>query len=112
MNPQDIVILTPRGRLDAASARPLEAELKQHLADGRVRVIVDLKDTRYIGSNGLRVLLAALKQAKARGGAVKLCCLSPRLIEILEMVGLDCVFEIFATRAEAEASMRRQSERG
>ena len=102
---KDITVLTPCGRLDAAGARPLEAELEQHIAADQVQLLVDLKDVRYISSNGLRVLLAALKSAQKRGGALKLCCLSPRLMEIFQVAGFDRVFEIFETREQAEASM-------
>ena len=100
----EIQIIAPRGRLDAAGARPLEAELKQRIAAGKTRVIVDLRETRYIGSNGLRVLLAALKLARKRGGAVKLCGPATRLKEIFAMAGFDRVFEIFETREQAEKS--------
>lgn len=99
-----ITVLTPRGRLDAVGARPLAAELDQHLAAGRINLIVDLKDTRYISSNGLRTLLTAMRDAQKKGGMLKLCCLRPRLEEIFEMSGFDRVFEIFATREEAEKS--------
>ncbi|MBI3914962.1 MAG: STAS domain-containing protein [Chloroflexi bacterium] len=100
----DITLLTPRGRLDAAGTRPFEAEMKQHIAGGRVRLLVDLSETTYISSNGLRVLLAALKETQTRGGALVLCCLKPRLAEIFEMSGFDRVFEIFSTRVAAEKS--------
>jgi anti-anti-sigma factor len=99
-----ISIVTPQGRLDAASARSLEAELQQRIAAGETRLIVDFESTRYVGSNGLRVLLVALKQVQQQGGALKLCCLAPRLKEILAMAGFDRVFEIFDTREQAEKS--------
>ena len=101
---QAIQIITPQGRLDAAGTRPLEAELKQRIAAGETRLIVDLQKTRYIGSNGLRVLLVALKQAKKHGGTLKLCGLAARLKEIFAMAGFDHLFEIFETCEQAERS--------
>ena len=101
---QAIQIITPQGRLDAAGTRPLEAELKQRIAVGETRLIVDLQKTRYISSNGLRVLLAALKQAKKRGGTLKLCGLAARLQEIFAMAGFDRLFEVFETCEQAEKS--------
>jgi len=102
----EIRIIAPQGRLDAAGAQPLEVELKQRIAAGETRLIVDFQETRYIGSNGLRVLLAALKQAQEQGGALKLCGLIARLKEIFVMAGFDRVFEIFETREDAEKSFR------
>jgi anti-anti-sigma factor len=106
MMKHEIQIITPQGRLDAASARPLEAELKQHIAAGETRLIVDLQDARYIGSNGLRVLLAALKEANKHGGTLKLCGLTTHLKAIFEMAGFDRVFEVFDTREQAEKSFK------
>lgn len=101
MNDTNLIILTPRGRLDADGARPLQAELASHLEDGHIHLLVDFAETRYISSNGLRILLAAQKRAQKQGGAVKLCALSPRLLEIFEMAGFDRVFEIIPTREQA-----------
>lgn len=98
------ILIVPHGRLDAASTRPLEAELAEHLANGTYTLIVDFTHTTYISSNGLRILLAAHRQAQEHGGALKLCALSERLREIFAMVGFDRVFEIFETRAQAEQS--------
>ena len=104
MNPTDVNILAPQGRLDAAAARPFEDVWKQHVAEGRYQILVDLKDIHYISSNGLRTLLNAARTSRKHGGADKLCCLSPRLFEILEMAGFDRVFEIFPDREQALAS--------
>jgi anti-sigma B factor antagonist len=102
----EIAYIAPQGRLDAAGARPLEAELARHIAAGQVLLLIDLEKTRYISSDGLRALLAAQKQAKKLGGALKLCCLSRRLVEIFEMSGFDRVFEIFEDREAAEKSFQ------
>ncbi len=102
MSTAEFTVVRPRGRLDAGGAPALERELRQHLTLGRRHLLVDLSDTSYISSNGLRVLLAALKTARQNGGALKLCCLSARLVEIFEMVGFDQVFDIYETRDAAE----------
>ncbi len=102
---QDFVVLTPAGRLDAAGAHALEAEWKQQIAAGNTRILVNLKDARYISSSGLRTLLAAARAAEKHGGTLKLCCLTARVAEIFEMAGFDRVLEIFATYEEATRSM-------
>lgn len=107
MNESNFVMLVPQGRLDAAGVRPFEAEWRQHLANGETNLLIDLEGTRYISSSGLRSLLAAARGAKKGGGAVKLCCLSARLREILEMAGFDQVFEIYPDRRRAEEAFRQ-----
>ncbi len=112
MSATETIVVRPKGRLDAAGAPQLEQELKQRLAKGESRLIVDLTDISYISSNGLRVLLTALKNARKNGGALKLCCMNSRLAEIFEMVGFDQVFEIYNTRAEAERAFTEKSKQG
>ncbi len=102
MNVQEVTVVRPHGRLDAAGSPQLESELGRALGQGHTNLVVDLSDTSYISSNGLRVLLGALKVARHRGGGLRHCCLSPRLTEIFEMVGFNEVFEIYSNRAEAE----------
>ena len=103
---QSITVITPTGRLDAARARPFGAELQQQIVNGAINVLVDFKDATYISSHGLRVLLMANKQARQLGGAVKLCGLNNRLLEIFELAGFNQVLEIFETREQAETSFK------
>jgi anti-sigma B factor antagonist len=107
MEQKNFIVLAPAGRLDAAGARTFETEWKQQIAAGHTRILVDLKDTRYISSAGLRTLLAAARTAKRHGGALCLCCLTPRVKEIFEMAGFDRVFQVFATYEQAEESMNQ-----
>ncbi len=109
MSRPETIVIQPQGRLDAAGAPLLEAALKQRLAQGESRLIVDLTEVSYISSKGLRVLLTALKTARKNGGALKLCGMNARLAEIFEMVGFDQVFEIYPTRAEAERAFTEKS---
>lgn len=104
MKTTQVTVVRPRGRLDAAGAPALDTELRQHLALGHRHLLVDLSETSYISSNGLRVLLASFKAARQSGGTLKLCCLSARLAEIFEMAGFDQVFDIYGTRTAAEGA--------
>lgn len=110
MKTQNITVLEPQGHLDAIGARPLETELAARIAEGHTHLVVDLTHVRYISSNGLRVLLVAQKNAQKQNGALALCGLSPRLIEIFEMAGFDRVFQIFETREQAIQSMNQSNQ--
>lgn len=98
--------VTVEGRLDAATVPALEKTLERLLFDGQARLVVDLAAVNYISSSGLRALLTARRQARARGGDVFLCCLHPRVREIFEMVGFTSVFGIYANRDEAAAAFQ------
>jgi anti-sigma B factor antagonist len=94
------------GRLDQTLTPKLEETLNEILDNGNYNLVVDLTNTTYINSGGLRCLVSAWRRAKANQGSLKLCGLNSRLQEIFTMVGFDKVFEIYADCAEARALAR------
>ncbi len=82
------------GRVDAATAPELEAQLYELLAQGEAQIVVDMAEVNYISSSGLKVLLATLRQARRQQGNLALCNLQPKVAAILEMAGFDLVFPI------------------
>jgi len=84
----DVVVLSPRGRVDHATAEALRAALAPHLArcaQGQDHVVLDFGGVDYISSAGLRVLMLAAKQAKAQGGFLAVAAVQPLVHEILEI---------------------------
>lgn len=69
--------------------------------------MVDMTEARYVSSDGLRVLMRASKAIKQNGGSMVLCCLTPRLSEIISMAGLDHILEIHATRTAAQRALEQ-----
>ncbi len=100
-----IKIVLPQGRLDALGARNAWTELEPLTREQNARVLVDMTETRYISSDGLRVMMRASKAVKSNGGKLVLCCLNARITEIVTMAGLDHVLEIHTTRAAAQRAL-------
>ena len=100
----EITLLTPRGRLDAAGAQPLEKELAEHVAAGRTHLLVDMSQVTYVSSVGLRVFWTIMERARHNGGTLKLCALTPRVLDTFKLAGFDRILPILATRADAEDS--------
>ncbi|MDW5562818.1 MAG: STAS domain-containing protein [Methanomassiliicoccus sp.] len=99
-----IRIIDTIGRIDAYSAKTLEDCLKKAMGEGHQNILVDLKDTDYISSGGLRVFLATLKELRKNGGSLKLCCLTPAVLKIFKLAGFTSIFSIFASEQEALGS--------
>jgi anti-anti-sigma factor len=102
----DTVVVSPVGRIDQSSADAFEEKLAPHLArctDREDRLIVDLSGLEYISSAGLRVLMLAAKQSKAKGGTFLLTGLQPLVQEIFEISKFTMVFSITPTLREALA---------
>ncbi len=99
-----IEILEMNGRLDLAGAEIAERfykDFRQSLKP-KTLLIVSFKNVEYISSSGLRVLLAAFKEIQAGGGAMVLCDMNVAVEEVFNFAGLDSVFRIYPTMAEAQ----------
>ena len=56
--------IRPSGDIDMAVADRLQHVLTSHLANGAVRVVVDLGDVSFLDSSGIRALVIAHRFAK------------------------------------------------
>ncbi len=99
-----ITILYLEGRIDGEGALELDKALQGVLADGHVRLVLDMSQVSYINSAGLRTLADALSQAQQRQGDVKLVTLSPKVLRVLQIIGFDRFFDMHASLPEALAA--------
>jgi anti-sigma B factor antagonist/stage II sporulation protein AA (anti-sigma F factor antagonist) len=103
----DVVVLAPKGRVDHATSEELRQALEPHLAAcaaGRDHVVLDLAGVDFISSAGLRVLMLAAKQAKARGGFLALAAVQPLVAEILEISKFTLVLRTLPSVRDAVAA--------
>jgi anti-sigma B factor antagonist len=99
-----VTVVSPHGDIDMAVSDELRVRLGTLVDRGRVRLVLDLDAVMYIDSSGLGALVAAMKQARAAGGDIKVCALAGDVRAVLEMTRLDKVLPIHATRDEAVAA--------
>ncbi len=97
-----VTLVLVDGRLDQGQNGELEAALNELLADDQIKLVVDLSQTSYINSGGLRCLVTVWRKARQQEGNLVLSGLNPRLQDIFRMVGFDKVFQIFPTNAKAQ----------
>jgi anti-anti-sigma factor len=105
----DVVVVAAAGRVDHANADTFRVQLWPSLASckaGGDRLVLDLAGLEYISSAGLRVLMLASRDVKARNGAVVVCGLQPIVREIFEISRFNIVFRVLADRAAALAELR------
>jgi len=96
------VIVTASGEIDLYTAPALQAELAAVLGGGHpVRVVVDLSGVEFCDSTGMNVLLSAMKRARERGGALDLAGPQPAVRKVLQVTGLDSVFNVVEDSADA-----------
>lgn len=100
----DVVVFICNGRVDSNTAKTLQSTVLGRIQEGADRVVMDLANTNYISSAGLRVILMAGKQIKAAGGRFVLCGMQPSVRDVFEVTGFLRLFEVRDTRQAAVES--------
>lgn len=92
----EAVIYSTPARLDASSSPQVDAELKKLLKEGVDNLEIDMRETRYISSNGLRVILNTKKSLNAKKGNLTLRNLSPQVMDVFDVTGFSGFLQIEA----------------
>jgi anti-anti-sigma factor len=90
-------LVTVSGRIDSATAPDLEKLLLGLVQAGRKNIVVNLAQTDYISSAGLKALLSAqMKVRKALPpGDVVISGIQPELKDSFDLVGFDRLFSFY-----------------
>ena len=81
------------GRLDTPAAPGAQKEIMGALCDV-TELVYDLENLEYISSAGLRILIASLKEMKAKDGSMTLINVSEGVREILDLTGFGLILDI------------------
>jgi anti-sigma B factor antagonist len=100
-----IWLMSISGRIDSNYSGELERALNTAINENS-RIIIDLKDTEYISSSGLRVLLAGKKMLREKNGEMILVSLQPVVRDVFEIAGLARLFLIKKSWEDALFEMR------
>ena len=99
-----ISIVAISGSIDALTADRLVAALGETLRAGQTRVVADFAGVEYTSSAGLRVLLTTLKDARQRGGDLRLAEIRPNVRQVLELSGFTSILKCYPDVQGAVAS--------
>lgn len=99
-----VTLVVPKGDLDMGTADQMKRMLTDLIEKGQAKLVMDLTGVAYVDSSGLGALVAAMKQARAAGGNLKLCGLQEDVRSIFEMTRLIKVMAVHSDRQEAVAS--------
>jgi anti-sigma B factor antagonist len=99
-------LVTLSGEIDSATAPELEQSLLSLVDSGKKNLVLNLRDVTFISSPGLKALLAAQVKARRKvpAGEVVIAETSPKMREVLELVGLHHLFKLYDTEVEAVGS--------
>lgn len=93
------------GRIDSSTAPQLDQALQKIIQDGRYRIVVDMSETDFMSSAGLRALLSALKQVRRfNRGDVRLANMPDKIKKAFDLAGLLEVFKVYDSSVDAVGS--------
>jgi anti-sigma B factor antagonist len=84
----------------------IKERIKELLADGQRKVLLNLGDVTYIDSAGLGALISSYATVKRDSGQMKLVNLTKRVQDLLAITKLITVFDTFDSEEEAIASFK------
>jgi len=96
-------LLGIEGEVDVYTSPQLKQEIIKLAESGVKRLIIDLSKVEYMDSTGLGVLISGLKRLRESEGNLALVGPGVRITRIFEITGLDKIFDIYQTEAEAAA---------
>jgi anti-sigma B factor antagonist len=92
------------GEIDVYTAPKLREKLITLVEEGSYQLIVDMEGVEFLDSTGLGVLVGGLKRVRAHDGWIDLVCRQSRILRIFKITGLNKVFSIHNSVAEAMAA--------
>jgi anti-anti-sigma factor len=82
----------------------VKEKITAHIEEGHFKLIIDLKDVKYIDSSGFGCLLSVSRSAKSNFCVLKFCCVTPEVMKVLELLHLHTVFSIYPDRESCIAA--------
>ena len=101
-----VILLTVQRTLKGEGEATLKERLEALTRAGHLQILIDLQHMPYIDSTELGRLIRAHLSVRQAGGRVRLCNISEKVMTLMKLTRLDTVLELYATEAEAVASVR------
>jgi anti-sigma B factor antagonist len=103
-----VSVVTPNGRIVfGEQSNAVREKVKSLIAEGKKKIVLNMKDIDYIDSSGLGALVAAHLSANTQGSAMRLCNLGRKFSKVLQLTKLMTVFQVYSTEAAAVASFSK-----
>lgn len=104
-----VIVIDLSGRITLGDGSVLlRDQIREELAKGNKQILLNLADVSYMDSSGLGELISAYTSVKNRGGEVKLLKLTRRVRDLMEIVKLYTVFDIYDDEASGIASFTNE----
>ena len=98
----DIVVLGLHGKITIGEGDVLlRKNIKGQIEEGNKKLVLNMKDVKYMDSSGVGELVSSFTTVKNAGGTLKLANLDNRIHDLLQLTALITVFEVFDSVEDA-----------
>ena len=102
-----VTVMSLNGRITLGEGSvQIRDAIRDLIAKGQKRILLDLGEVNYIDSSGLGELVSAYTTVKNQGAALKLLKLTRKVHDLLQLTKLYTVFDIYDDEASAIASFK------
>ena len=100
------MVLSIDGGIDSSNTDQLRKEIEKLIEGGITKIILDGRKISHISSPAIGMLLKLHQSMKSRGGEVKLAGIRGIFWDVLRMMKLDRIFEIYEDVSRARLAFR------
>lgn len=98
---KDVTVIHVEGSIDALTAPEITKFMDELISGGNIKLVADFSGVDYTSSAGLRVLLAAVKETRSKGGDLFLTGVHPDVMKVLSLSGFTSILKVFDDTDEA-----------
>ena len=106
----EVPVVWAPAEVDLTNAGDLREAMRSCMDAGHTTLVVDMRETTFCDSAGLKQIVQANRQAVAAGGEVRLVISDASVLRILSIIGVDRVVPIFTDLDEAVAEATAPSQ--
>jgi anti-anti-sigma factor len=104
--PRAVIVKQLPETLNPQQAHAFLRDLQGSLMSPRPRIVLDCSHLRQMNAAAIHLLLSCLEEAMKRNGDVRLAAIPRDTMAILKLNGMEHLFTIFPTSADAENSFQ------
>ncbi len=103
-----VATLTDEKILDETQLQGLEGSFMPLIEQNpKIQLIIDFGPVKFLTSSVLGLLIRVSKKVYEADGKLRLCSITPKILEIFKITRLDKIFEIYPDVDEAMVGLRR-----
>ena len=103
---EGVLVIRAEGGIDGRNADRFLAEVSTLVDQGSTRIIIDCSELEIVSSLGLSSLLRIHSRMRQRGGQVRIAGVQGSVAQVLQLTGLQAVFDLHEDVGRAKLAFR------